>query len=219
MESVTSDGYFTNPSAENSSLYNAIFKKHISGTYTGSPVERTGSHSYDEAFIIGCYDITSSPIEIVSGMNDKFIIDLNYTSRPSDPALNYIKPLEVTIPPGTYIGTDIANLLTPALNAQLAANNITDFTLTATVGGHNTGVAGAIDASALQITLPRRSSQNPTEAQKPWLRLPALIFWKASAAAPPARSFIRQAENRSRLTSQACRISAAASSYHPAKTH
>lgn len=161
MESVTSDGYFEDPSAQNSSLYNAVFKKHITGTHNGSPVERQGSHGFDEAFIIGRYDITGSPIEIVSGMNDKFIIDLNYTSRPSDPALNYIKPLEVTIPPGTYTGTDIANLLTPALNAQLAANNITDFTLTATVGGHNTGVAGAIDASALQITLTEKVVTKP----------------------------------------------------------
>lgn len=159
MQSVTPSGYFENPADENSSFYTAVFC-HISGETEIAPFKRSGSHTYNEAFIIGRCDIKSNPVEIVSGMNDKFIIDLNYSNL-SNPALNYIQPLEVTIPPGTHTGTDIANLLTHALNAELAVNNVTDFTLTATVGGHNTGVVGAIDASALQITLTEKVVTKP----------------------------------------------------------
>ncbi len=161
MKALTADGNFKNPANENSGFYNTVFKKEVSGQNEDSPVSQTGTHSYDESFIIGRYDITAGPVEIVSGMNDKFILDINYSSRPSDPTKDYEKPLEVTLPPGSYTGTEIADLLTAGLNAQLAANNLSGFTLTATVGGHNTGVAGAIDDHALQITLTEEVITNP----------------------------------------------------------
>ena len=153
MEAIAINGNFEDPAIQNSGFYKEVFGKTIVGSHKGTPINQEGTHDYDEAFIVGRNDITSSPIEIVNGMNDKFIIDLTYKSRPSDPKKDYTKPLEVTIPPGTYTGSQIANLLTPALNAQLAANNITGFELKAEVGGHNTGVSGSIDAKALQITL------------------------------------------------------------------
>ncbi len=164
MNAISLDGNFKDPKIQNSSFYKNVFCKNTSGTHTGQPVHQVGEHSYDEAFIIGRYDVTSDPIEIASGVNDKFIIDLTYKSHPSDPKKDYSKPLEVTIPPGTYTGNQLAALLTPLLNAQLAANNITGFELKAEVGGHNTGVAGAIDANALQITL--LEATKPGSSQK-----------------------------------------------------
>ena len=153
MEAIALNGNFNDPDVENSSLYNAVFGKNVKGTHTGQPINRVGDHDYNEAFIVGRSDVTSGPIEIVSGVNDKFILDLTYKSRPSDPTKDYTKPLEVTIPAKTYTGSEIADLLTKELNAQLAANNITGFVLTAGIGTHNTQVSGAIDDKALQITL------------------------------------------------------------------
>ncbi len=161
MEALTAAGNFENPAAQNSGFYNAVFKKEVSGQHEDLPVFQIGTHSYDEAFIIGRYDITAGQVEIVKGMNDKFILDLNYVSQPSDPMKDFEKPLEVTLPAGSYTGKEIADLLTAGLNEQLKANNLSGFTLTATVGGHNTGVAGAIDDRALQITLTEEEITNP----------------------------------------------------------
>lgn len=162
MESLTEAGKFNNPSAQNSGFYNAVFKGKVAGQHNdSSQVNIAGTHSYDEAFIIGRYDITAGPIEIVKGMNDKFILDFNYTSQPSDKDKNYVKQLEVTLPAGTYTDKEIADKLTEGLNDQLTVNGLSGFTLTASVGGHNTGVAGAIDDRALQITLTEKVTTNP----------------------------------------------------------
>ncbi len=164
MDAVSLDGNFKDPAIQNSSFYKNVFCVNTSGTNNAQPVLQVGQHSYDEAFIIGRYDVTSDPIEIASGVNDKFILDLTYKSNPPDLKKDYSKPLEVTIPPGIYTGSQLAAALTPLLNAQLAVKNITGFELKAEVGGHNTGVAGAIDANALQITL--LEATKPGSSQK-----------------------------------------------------
>ncbi|KAI4451767.1 hypothetical protein C823_006327 [Eubacterium plexicaudatum ASF492] len=196
MDAISLDGNFKNPNIQNSSFYKNVFCKNTSGTHTGQPVHQVGEHSYDEAFIIGRYDVTSDPIEIASGVNDKFIIDLTYKSHPSDPKKDYSKPLEVTIPPGTYTGNQLAALLTPQLNAQLAANNITGFELKAEVGGHNTGVAGAIDANALQITL--LEATKPGSSQK-FESAPGTYVLEGVRGSAASSIFIRQTESRSLL--------------------
>lgn len=173
LESLTPDGNFQNPVVQNSGFYRTVFEKPVSGTNIATPdhdednsatvYQNTGTHTFHEAFIIGRYDITESPIEIVSGINDKFIVDLTYKNRlnPPDAAKDYTKTLEVTIPAGTYTGEQIADILTPALNDQLKANHLDLFTIEAAVGGHNTGVSGSIDDKALQITLTEKVEKNP----------------------------------------------------------
>ncbi len=173
LESLTPDGNFKHPATQNSSFYQAVFEKPVSGTHTDTPdhdedksatvYQNTGTHTFHEAFIIGRYDVTEHPIEIVSGMNDKFVVDLTYKNHlsPPDPSKDYTKTLEVTIPAGTYTGTEIADLLTPALNDQLKANQLDNFVIAASVGGYNSSVAGAIDDRALQLTLTERVEKNP----------------------------------------------------------
>ncbi len=204
MEAIAINGNFEDPAIQNSGFYKEVFGKTIVGSHKGTPINQEGTHDYDEAFIVGRNDITSSPIEIVNGMNDKFIIDLTYKSRPSDPKKDYTKPLEVTIPPGAYTGSQIANLLTPALNAQLAANNITGFELKAEVGGHNTGVSGSIDSKALQITLleatqPGGGTQTIDSASGSYIldgvrgSAASSIFYKTSGKPQP--SYVTGAQN------------------------
>ncbi len=160
MEAIALNGNFTDPGKENSSFYKAVFGKNVVGSHKGTPINQEGKHDFEDAYIVGRYDVTTGPIEIVSGMNDKFIVDLTYKSRPSDPKKDYTIPLEATIPAGTYTGSQIADLLTPVLNAQLAANNITGFELKAGIGTHNDiPVSGVINTNVLQLTL--------TEALKP----------------------------------------------------
>lgn len=161
MDAVSADGRFLNPADKNSGFYNAVFQKKVSGTHMQDPDLKPGTHYYDKAFIIGRYDITAGPVEIVSGINDKFVLDFTYKSNPSDPAKDFTKSLEATIPAGKYYGKQIAALLTLAFNAQLVINSIDGFELEATVGGHNTGVAGAIDSNALQITLHEKTMIRP----------------------------------------------------------
>ncbi|MDE6970426.1 MAG: hypothetical protein K2P69_11810, partial [Eubacterium sp.] len=173
LESLSADGNFLHPVTQNSGFYKAVFEKPIIATRIETPdhdedksatvYQNTGTHTFHEAFIIGRYDVTENPIEIVSGINDKFVVDLTYKNRlsPPDPSKDYTKTLEVTIPAGTYTGTEIADLLTPALNDQLKANQLDNFVIAASVGGYNSSVAGAIDDRALQLTLTERVEKNP----------------------------------------------------------
>ncbi len=210
MSAIGRDGNFDNPaSIPNNTFYDAVFANPISGTHIDDPDDNQssisgqyfnqGDHDYDKAFIIGRCDIANNTTEIVSGMNDTFILDFTHKNNdsPPDPSKDFTIPLEVTIPAGIYTGTEIADLLTPALNQQLKNNNLDGFTLKATVGGYHTGVTGAIDDFALQITLtetPSSSSASGTIESDPGTYIldgvhgnaASSIFYKTSGKPEPS---------------------------------
>lgn len=217
MKASGRDGNFDDPALlANNSFYDAIFANPISGSHIEDPDNNQssisgqyfnqGEHDYDKAFIIGRYDIANNTTEIVSGMNDTFILDFTYENNdnPPDPSKDFTIPLKVTIPAGIYTGTEIADLLTPALNDQLKANKLDGFTLAATVGGYHTGVTGAIDDLALQITLtetPSASTASGTIESAPGTYVlegvrgsaASSIFYKTSGKPEP--SYVTGSQN------------------------
>lgn len=126
-----------------------------------NPRSTSGSTSLQEAYVVGRADIKNNTVEIKQGVNDVLSIDFTY---PDSAGKSTMITLETRIPAGTYTGTEIARLLTEgemdkdgmdSFNKKLEEMGITDFTIQAAIGAHNTGVVGADDANALSFTLRR----------------------------------------------------------------
>lgn len=134
---------------------------------TTSPSVTKGSTNLQEAYVVGRADIKNSSVEIKQGVNDVLSIDFSY---PDSSGKSEMITLETTIPAGTYTGAEIARLLTEgemdtdgmdSFNKKLAEKGITDFTIEAAIGAHDTGVVGADDANALSFTLKRVDATKP----------------------------------------------------------
>ena len=134
---------------------------------TNNPIVTKGSTSLQEAYVVGRADIKNNTVEIKQGVNDVLSIDFTY---PDSAGKSQMVTLETKIPEGIYTGTEIARLLTEgemdkdgmdSFNQKLAEMGITDFTIQAAIGAHNTGVVGADDANALSFTLKRTDATKP----------------------------------------------------------
>ncbi|MBD5458642.1 MAG: hypothetical protein HDR27_08745 [Lachnospiraceae bacterium] len=125
------------------------------GTYTNS--------DYRDAYIIGRKDLTEEPVEITSGANDIFTFDFTYTA-PKE-ADSYKKEISVKIPEGIYSGEEIAKILQEKIQEKFDEENLVDFDISVSIGGHQTDVVGSIDDVALQIDVKRKAGQEPAAGQ------------------------------------------------------
>ncbi len=139
--------------ANEDSFYTKVFQTLTSYSSIGTPVRPNPStlHIVQDIFIVGRQDIRANDTTIVSGFNDEFVIDLTYPPGTDTD----VHTLKVTIPPGTYNGDQIANVLTGLLNDELDKLYPLgrEFELKAELGGQNTSVSGSNDNNALSITL------------------------------------------------------------------
>ena len=137
-------------------------------TSSNEPFETKGTTSLqEEAFVVGRADLNNSTVEIKKGVNDVLSIDL---TCPDATGKSQVITLETKIPAGIYTGDKIAQLLTEgkmdtdgmdSFNELLKKEGITGVTITAKIGGINTGVVGANDANALNFSLKRGDTNVP----------------------------------------------------------
>ncbi len=148
-------------------FYDNVLCKVITASKTNSPSIVKGSTTLQSAYVVGRADIKNNSVEIKQGVNDVLSIDFTY---PDSSGKSTMITLETTIPAGTYTGAEIARLLTEgtmdvdgmdSFNEKLKEKGITDFTIEAAIGAHNTGVVGADDANALSFTLKRVDQTKP----------------------------------------------------------
>lgn len=137
----------------NDSFYTKVFQTLTDYTTSGTPTRPNPNtlHIVQDIFIVGRQDIRTEETTIAAGFNDEFILDLTYPPG-TDTDFHTLK---VHIPPGTYSGDQIADLLTGLLNNELDKLYPTgrEFELKAELGGQNTSVSGSNDHNALSITL------------------------------------------------------------------
>ena len=119
-------------------------------------------YSFQDAFIIGRKDLSTEPVDIVSGANDMFTFD--FTHKDSKSVENK-KEINVKIPEGTYNGNEIAKALQGELQKKFDEEGLTDFYIEVSIGGEKTEVVGANDDTALQIKVKRKTGKEPEEGQ------------------------------------------------------
>lgn len=161
-----------------------------------NPTNQDGKQEFKEAYVIGRQDLASENTEIVSNLNDKFIVDFNYPD-PADPSKIVVKSLEVTIPAGNYTGNNLATVIGDLLNDELAAEGLDKFEIDARIGGHSTGVIGNNDSNALQLTLKLKDGES-TESGKYYLdgirgSSAYIIFYKSTGK--PVEPYVVGAED------------------------
>lgn len=111
-----------------------------------------GTCYYTEPYIVGRKDLTAEPVDIVRGANDQLIFDFTSPSVPSGGGSKK-QTFEITIPEGIYSGNQIAKILQDKINEEYDPDGTAALSFQVTIGGKNTGVVGANDDTALQISL------------------------------------------------------------------
>lgn len=127
-------------------------------SYTKEGTSTAGT--YTDAYIIGRKDLSTEPVEIISGANDIFTFDFTHTSR-EDVANSYEKQMDIKIPEGVYTGTEIASLLQSKIQEKFDEEGFDDFEIKVSVGGITTGVVGSNDDTALQIVVQKKADKTP----------------------------------------------------------
>lgn len=140
---------------------NRVDAKPYDGTYSFG--DASDPHSI---LIIGRKDITGEPIEIITDANDKFMFNFTRCLSTSDPPVknpggDQVYEMEVTIPEGTYTGSEIAAALQDAMQKKFAEEKLDDFEVKVSVGGVNTNTANNVDDRALQIVVNRKAGTEP----------------------------------------------------------
>ena len=137
------------------SFYDDVLTTKVTRDIPNSNYRQNGTYnSYKEAFIIGRKDLTEDPIEIIAAANDVFTFDFTYNSAETSGS-NYTKTISITIPPGTYSGDEIAEILKVKIRDEFNRIGLSDFEIDVTVGGESTNVANANDDTALHIIVKR----------------------------------------------------------------
>ncbi len=130
-------------------------------------IQQGGYQNYDygEAYIIGRKDITTGPIDIISGANDTFIFNFAYKDTTTQGANSYSKEMQVKIPEGTYTGDEVAKILQEQMQKKFDEEGIDDFEIQVGIGIYNTNVVGANDDTALQIVVKRKNGKEPAQGE------------------------------------------------------
>lgn len=155
LEFASSNGAIT----ASGSFYDLITQK------TQEETIQKGSYpdySFQDAFIIGRKDLSTEPVDIVSGANDMFTFDFTYKDSKG---VENKKEINVKIPEGTYTGNEIAKALQGELQKKFDDEGLTDFYIEVSIGGEKTEVVGANDDTALQIKVKRKTGKEPAEGE------------------------------------------------------
>lgn len=166
---VESDGTFTFTSSGGAISASGSFYDNILVTHeTGSETTQKGAYSssnFQNAYIIGRKDLTTEPVDIISGGNDTLIFNFAYTDTSPQGANSYTKEMKVTIPEGTYTGDEVAKVLQQQIQKKFEEEGIEDFNIKVAIGEYNTQVVGANDDTALQIIVNRKDGKEPAQGQ------------------------------------------------------
>ncbi|MCM1242608.1 MAG: hypothetical protein NC314_07165 [Roseburia sp.] len=73
--------------------------------------------------------------------------------------------MDITIPEGTYTGTELAAILQTKIQDKFNEENLSGFDVKVSVGGFSTGVVGANDDTALQIVVNRKAGYEPDRGE------------------------------------------------------
>lgn len=111
---------------------------------------------FEKAYIIGRKDLTTEPIDIVSGANDTFTFDFTY---PKD-GKKTTETISVTIPEKTYTGNEVAAVLQDKIQ-DIFDQKFKDLEIKVSIGGEKTDVIGANDDTALQLAVNTKAGKEP----------------------------------------------------------
>lgn len=158
-------------------FYNEVICKGI--VDSPSSYRGKGTCTFDSTCVIGRRDLTTDPIEIMSGFNDTLTFDFTYNkdkNSPEEDFDSFVKTIDVTIPEGIYQnGYELVNALNEIIKQQygkdgdLSEDEIFgidgDFNISFSIGGYLTDVYNSIDPLALQIKVDRKNGEEPGEGE------------------------------------------------------
>lgn len=155
---IASDGKLQFNSSGGAITASGSFNDHVIITQgTLKETTQKGQYSgFEKAYIIGRKDLTTEPIDIVSGSNDTFTFDFTY---PKD-GKKTMETISVTIPEGTYTGYEVADVLKKEVQS-IFNQKFEDLEIDVTIGGEKTDVIGANDDTALQLSVNIKAGKEP----------------------------------------------------------
>lgn len=126
-------------------FYNKILCSTKEITENVTPKVQNGTAPKDTAYTIGRKNVKTKPVEIKKGSNDVLSLDFTYGGT--------VHKITMTLDSGKYVGNGLKDMIQDKLNEQLINMGLEENVIEVGIGGINSGVVGANDASALNFRL------------------------------------------------------------------
>ncbi len=116
---------------------------------------KDGTQTVTPAFIVGRKDVKNEGAEIRKGFSDQLSLDLTIYNDKSNPPINKMYSISVTLDEGKYSGNELQKHLQEKINDELKRIGLEENTVVVGLGNITTGVQNANDHNAINFSLPQ----------------------------------------------------------------